>query len=70
MDENSKISVLIRKRPLNKKEINKSDHDIIEIPNPYKIIVRETKLKVDLTKYIEQHNFNFDMAFNENTTNE
>ena len=31
---------------------------------------RKYRTKVDLTKYIEEHNFNFDRAFDENTTNQ
>jgi len=27
------------------------------------------RTKVDLTKFIEEHNFNFDHAFDENSTN-
>jgi len=34
------------------------------------VIVREPKLKVDLTRYIEEHNFLFDQAFDETATNE
>jgi kinesin family protein 2/24 len=28
------------------------------------------RTKVDLTKYVEEYQFNFDAAFDENTTNE
>ncbi|KAF4695578.1 Kinesin-like protein kif24 [Perkinsus olseni] len=33
------------------------------------VVVSEPKLKVDLTKYVEEHTFQFDEAFPENTTN-
>ena len=65
-----KIRVIIRKRPLSQKEILKSDTDIIEIRNQNKVIVKELKQKFDLTKYIEEHPFIFDNAFDENSTNE
>ncbi len=65
-----KIRVIIRKRPLSQKELLKSDTDIIEIRNQNKVIVKELKQKVDLTKYIEEHPFIFDNAFDQNTTNE
>ena len=82
-DKTPKIRVVIRKRPLNKKEIQKNDLDIVENRGPQTVIVKELKYiinkqsvftinrqKVDLTKYIEEHNFNFDDAFDESNTNE
>lgn len=38
-----KIRVVVRKRPLNKKEFSKNDLDIIEIRGPQKIVVKELK---------------------------
>jgi len=34
------------------------------------VLVREPKLKVDLTRYVEEHNFLFDQSFDETVTNE
>ncbi|CAD8097658.1 unnamed protein product [Paramecium primaurelia] len=66
-----KIIVAVRKRPLNKKEMNKGDIDIVDVSNQQsQVVVKEQRTKVDLTKYIEEHQFNFDAAFDENTTNE
>ncbi|KAL4481486.1 hypothetical protein ABPG74_007575 [Tetrahymena malaccensis] len=65
-----RIKVVIRKRPVNKKEQAKSDVDIIEVKTGQSVIVKEMKQKVDLTKYVEEHLFNFDHAFGENCTNE
>ena len=65
-----KIRVIVRKRPLGKKEIAKNDTDIVEIRNNKQVVVKELKVKVDLTKYVEEHAFNFDLAFDENITNE
>ena len=65
-----KIRVIVRKRPLSQKEQQKNDTDIIEIRNKNKVIVKELKQKVDLTKYIEEHPFIFDNAFDQNSTNE
>ena len=66
-----KICVIIRKRPLSQKEIVNKDEDIISVnEEKNSIIVKEKKLKVDLTKYIEEHNFNFDLVFDEKKTNE
>jgi len=38
-----KIRVVVRKRPLNKKEISKSEMDIIDIRNGNSVIVKELK---------------------------
>ena len=65
-----KIRVIVRKRPLSKKELSKSDQDVVEIRNNRQVVVKELKVKVDLTKYIEEHSFNFDLAFDETVTNE
>lgn len=65
-----KISVCIRKRPLNKKEIGRSDVDVITIPDGEHTMAHECKLKVDLTKYLENHNFRFDHSFDETVGNE
>ena len=65
-----KIRVIVRKRPLSKKELAKSDSDVVEIRNGRQVVVKELKTKVDLTKFIEEHSFQFDLAFNEQTTNE
>ena len=65
-----KIRVIIRKRPLSKKEQSKNEKDVIDIKDNKKVIVKEQKQKVDLTKYIEEHQFIFDLAFNQEATNE
>ncbi|CAG9814330.1 unnamed protein product [Phaedon cochleariae] len=64
------ITVAVRKRPLNHSDIQKKEIDIITIPSKNQIIIHEPKLKVDLTKYLENHAFTFDYTFNENCTNE
>ena len=65
-----KIRVIVRKRPLSKKELAKNDSDVVDIRNHRQVVVKELKTKVDLTKFIEEHSFNFDLAFNEESTNE
>lgn len=40
------ISVCVRKRPINKKEFDSKEIDIVTIPNKQRIIVHEPKLKV------------------------
>ncbi|KAI3455426.1 hypothetical protein Pfo_012089 [Paulownia fortunei] len=65
----AKIKVVVRKRPLNKKELAKNDEDIIET-YPNSLVVHETKLKVDLTEYVEKHEFVFDAVLNEEVSND
>ena len=68
--DNSKIFVVVRKRPLSKKEITNGEIDCISCLNP-KITVHECKIKIDgITKYLEDHEFFFDNTFNENETTE
>ena len=69
-DNIPKIKVIVRKRPLNKKELDKGYNDIIEIENPYTLLVKEIKTSLDLTKYIDSHKFIFDSVYDENSTNE
>ncbi|KAA8523110.1 hypothetical protein F0562_009533 [Nyssa sinensis] len=67
----AKIKVVVRKRPLNKKEIAKKEEDIITIdPNTNSLTVHETKLKVDLTEYVEKHEFVFDAVMKEDVSND
>ncbi|KAL3840894.1 hypothetical protein ACJIZ3_025485 [Penstemon smallii] len=65
----AKIKVVVRKRPLNKKELAKNDEDIIETCSN-SLVVHETKLKVDLTEYLEKHEFVFDAVLNEEVSND
>ncbi|GKV27019.1 hypothetical protein SLEP1_g36228 [Rubroshorea leprosula] len=65
----AKIKVVVRKRPLNKKELAKNEEDIIET-NSNSLVVHETKLKVDLTEYVEKHEFVFDAVLNEEVSND
>ena len=63
---NSKIFVVVRKRPLSKKEQMNGEIDNITCLNP-KITVHECKIKIDgITKYLEDHHFYFDNTFSEN----
>ncbi|XP_025108990.1 kinesin-like protein KIF2A isoform X1 [Pomacea canaliculata] len=68
--ENHQICVCVRKRPMNKKELSRGEPDVLTVPNKDNVMVHEPKLKVDLTKYLENQTFRFDYAFDENATNE
>lgn len=64
------ICVAVRKRPLNKKELNRKEVDVITVPNRDLIVVHEPKAKVDLTKFLENSTFRFDYAFDDSANNE
>jgi len=49
---NDGITVIVRKRPIFQKEINKGELDCISVVNP-NVITHQTKIKVDLTKYLD-----------------
>lgn len=67
----AKIKVVVRKRPLNKKEMTKKEEDIITIERmSNSLTVHEKKYKVDLTEYIEKHEFVFDAVLHEGVSND
>ncbi|CAN8269257.1 unnamed protein product [Cochlearia groenlandica] len=69
MNAVAKIKVVVRKRPLNKKESAKNEEDIVDTHNNC-LTVHETKLKVDLTAYVEKHEFVFDAVLDEEVSND
>uniref|UniRef100_A0A673B4Q9 Kinesin-like protein n=1 Tax=Sphaeramia orbicularis TaxID=375764 RepID=A0A673B4Q9_9TELE len=68
--EPHRICVCIRKRPLNKQELNKKEIDVVSVPGKGVLMVHEPKQKVDLTKYLENQTFQFDYSFDETSTND
>ncbi|KAF6174679.1 hypothetical protein GIB67_008734 [Kingdonia uniflora] len=67
-DNNSnlaKIKVVVRKRPLNKKELSRREEDIVNVYENAYLTIHELKLKVDLTAYVEKHEFCFDVVLDE-----
>eukprot|EP00201_Polytomella_parva_P021048 CAMPEP_0175048850 /NCGR_PEP_ID=MMETSP0052_2-20121109/6421_1 /TAXON_ID=51329 ORGANISM="Polytomella parva, Strain SAG 63-3" /NCGR_SAMPLE_ID=MMETSP0052_2 /ASSEMBLY_ACC=CAM_ASM_000194 /LENGTH=283 /DNA_ID=CAMNT_0016312965 /DNA_START=406 /DNA_END=1253 /DNA_ORIENTATION=+ len=66
-----KIRVVVRKRPISRKERERGDEDVIDVSIQGSfVVVNETKVKVDLTKYLEKHQFNFDTAIDEVVDND
>ncbi|WZY73570.1 hypothetical protein YC2023_005810 [Brassica napus] len=59
----------VRKRPLNKKESVKNEEDIIDTHSNC-LTVHETKVKVDLTAYVEKHEFVFNAVLDEEVSND
>lgn len=69
-DLTDRIRVCVRKRPLNRKELKRNETDITPVTGRRTLVMLEPKTKVDLTKYIEKHEFCFDEAFDADATNE
>ena len=71
--DESRIKVVVRKRPLSQREAHADSDGILEVPSSVSglatIIVHEPKIKVDLTSYVEQHKFVYDHVFDESSTN-
>uniref|UniRef100_A0A1D2A7K4 Kinesin-like protein n=2 Tax=Auxenochlorella protothecoides TaxID=3075 RepID=A0A1D2A7K4_AUXPR len=66
-----KIRVIVRKRPLNRKEEERGDSDVLECDCATSTLyVNEPKQKVDLTKFTERHTFRFDDVFGEDVDND
>lgn len=65
-----RICVCVRKRPLNKKETTRREIDVATIPSKNLVMISEPKLKVDMTKYLENQKFRFDYAFDEHCDND
>lgn len=72
-EEEMRIRVVVRKRPMSKKEALKKDEvDIIHplrYPDYGKILVYQPKTRVDLTKEVEALPFAFDNVFDEDSNN-
>ncbi|KFQ14821.1 Kinesin-like KIF2C, partial [Leptosomus discolor] len=68
--EEHRICVCVRKRPLNKQELQKKECDVITVLSKSVLLVHEPKQKVDLTKYLETQAFRFDFSFDESSSNE
>ena len=61
--DDSKIFVVVRKRPIFQKEINNGEIDCVSVVNP-RIYIHECKVQIDgITKYLEDHEFYFDNTF-------
>ncbi|GAB4843608.1 Kinesin-like protein KIN-13A [Ancistrocladus abbreviatus] len=73
MFSNNKYSCIdfhqVRKRPLNKKELTRREEDIVTVSDNA-LTVHEPKVKVDLTAYVEKHEFCFDAVLDEHMTND
>jgi kinesin family protein 2/24 len=68
--KDNQITVCIRKRPLNKKELKSKEVDVMTVLTKDEIVVHQPKLKVNLRKFLENQHFKFDYAFDETCSND
>mmetsp|Transcript_29510 Transcript_29510/g.43245 ORF Transcript_29510/g.43245 Transcript_29510/m.43245 type:complete len:632 (+) Transcript_29510:33-1928(+) len=68
--QEERIKVCVRKRPLFKKEADRGDNDVVKTDNQSHMQVLEPKIKVDLTKFTEEHDFFFDEVLDEEANNQ
>ena len=62
--------MVIRKRPLTKRELKKKCSEIVDVISPCQLTIAETKTKVDMTKFLEKHKFTFDNVFDKQHDNQ
>jgi len=70
---NSRVSIVTRKRPISKEEVAMGDFDVISVGlgNPHSVVVYEATLKSDYkTKVLSPHTFRFDAVFSEQQSSE
>ena len=68
--EDMPIRVVVRKRPISTIETNRGDRDVMDIHPGGVVLLHEPKVKVDLSKVVESHEFIFDDAFQATDSNE
>ncbi len=61
--------MVCRKRPLNRRESSSRYTDVVTCVDSA-VLVREPKVKVDLTRFTEEHTFQFDGSFDDDASNE
>ncbi|KAJ0030745.1 hypothetical protein Pint_12414 [Pistacia integerrima] len=68
-NEKEKLMLLRSKLPLNKKELSRKEDDIVPVCDNG-LTVHKPKLKVDLTAYVEKHEFCFDAVLDQHVSND
>jgi hypothetical protein len=65
----NRITVCIRKRPFNEREVARKEVDVVTVPSKDEIVVHESKTKLDGTTYLDNQHFKFDYAFDDTCSN-
>eukprot|EP00922_Rhytidocystis_sp_ex-Travisia-forbesii_P039384 GHVS01058564.1.p1 GENE.GHVS01058564.1~~GHVS01058564.1.p1 ORF type:complete len:486 (+),score=97.33 GHVS01058564.1:100-1557(+) len=67
----AKITVAVRKRPLRHEEKQRNEEDIVFVCDDKRTItLHEPRARVDTSRYVEEHEFKYDMAFDAHASNE
>lgn len=69
-DSGPRIKVVVRKRPMSKREMRGAELDVVQMVSRRTLLVYEPKQKVDLTKFTETHEFTFDEVFDAGVSTE
>lgn len=69
-DDEPQISVVVRSRPMSRSELARKQSRVLEKVSRKTVVIHEPKVKVDLTRYTEQHEFTFDEVFGSDTSTE
>ncbi|CAJ0593218.1 unnamed protein product [Cylicocyclus nassatus] len=67
---NNRFTVCVRKRPLSESEKSRKEAEVVAIPSHNCVIVEQPRIKLDLTKHVKMHKFQFDHIFDEIASNE
>uniref|UniRef100_A0A0X3P9T8 Kinesin-like protein KIF2C n=1 Tax=Schistocephalus solidus TaxID=70667 RepID=A0A0X3P9T8_SCHSO len=68
LGRHSRITVCVRKRPLNIQEKASGDIEIVDTSTPGLIVVSEPRYRVDFVEFVEKQSFRFDCTFDQHTT--
>jgi kinesin family protein 2/24 len=70
VNDDMKICICVRKRPVSSKEVRRNDYDSVTCLNPL-VVVHDCKMRVDgISKYLDNQAFQFDHTFHEDNSTE
>jgi hypothetical protein len=64
-----RIAVCIRKRPLSRAEKARREVDVVSVTSKEEVVVHESRVKFDLSKYLRNRQFIFDYVFDDSFSN-
>jgi hypothetical protein len=65
------VRVCVRKRPIFKQELVESEFDVVSVLSNKKVIIHDARMHSDMKRqFMNNHEFDFDVAFDETSDNE